>query len=188
MALVKCEHGHYFDDRRFDYCPYCRELETSDGDENSIGEMKTQYKPKLIENDEGSLTEFYGENVGEEEKTISIFSLRENNLLTAGWLVCVEGPEKGKSYAIFPGRNFAGRSDYMDIVFYDDREISRDRHFSVVYDPKSGKFFAVEGGGMTYINGELICGQREIFENDMLEAGKSSFCFVPFCKGDRIWK
>lgn len=187
MALVKCEHGHYYDNLRSSECPYCERL-GADGEGNSIGEQKTQYKSELFDKEEGSLTEFYGEDVAEDEKTISIFSFDEDNLLTAGWLVCVKGPDKGRGIAVYSGRNFAGRDDRMDIIIYGDREISRDKHFSVVYDPKSVRFFAIEGSGRTYVNGELLSGQKEIFENDRLEAGQSEFCFVPFCKGERVWK
>ena len=32
-----------------------------------------------------------------------------------GWLVCIEGPSKGRDYKIMTEKNFLGRSETMDI-------------------------------------------------------------------------
>ncbi len=186
MAIVKCEKGHYYDDRRFGECPYCEKLQAAADQDDAVGEHKTQYRFVPVD-EEGSVTQYYGDDVDEGEKTIGIYRFAEDNLLTAGWLVCVAGPDKGRSFSIYPGRSFAGRSENMDIVFYGDRGISRDRHFSIIYDPKSVRFFAVEGNAATYVNGTLLSVHRELFENDRIRAGESEFCFIPFCKGERCW-
>lgn len=61
----------------------------------------------------------------------------KRNRLTAGWLVCTEGMERGASYPIYAGRNFVGRDDSMDIILRGDRGICRKRHGAVVYDPRA---------------------------------------------------
>ena len=187
MAIIKCDKGHYYDDRRYSECPYCEKLQKAKGFDSSANENKTQYKYDIPAKGSGNVTQYYGEDVGDSEKTISIYHYEGDNLLVAGWLVCVSGPDKGRSCNVYSGRNFAGRSESMDIVFYGDKSISRERHFSIVYDPKSNSFFAVEGKGSAFINGELLTVKRELVENDRIEAGESEFCFVPFCKGERHW-
>ena len=185
MSIIQCDQGHYFDDSRDTECPYCKKLKTFIISEDDFGEKLTQYKVK--DDDEAVMTESYGENVDENEKTIGIFDRDERNRLTAGWLVCTEGIERGASYTIYSGRNFVGRDEGMDVVLREDKGISRKRHFSLVYDPKSKKYYAVEGESVVYINSDPLSGSREIFENDVFQAGSSKYLFIPFCTGDRIW-
>ena len=186
MSIVQCIRGHYYDDSRDIACPYCRKYESEGLSEDDFSERLTQYK--ALEDDDAVRTEAYGENVEENEKTIGIFEKSERNRLTAGWLVCTEGMERGASYPIYAGRNFVGRDDSMDISLRGDRGICRKRHGAVVDDPRSRRFFAVAGEGALYVNGDPLSDSREIFENDSIQAGKSTYLFVPFCKGERFWK
>lgn len=187
MAIVQCENNHYYDDSKDSVCPYCIKQGGQDFDISSVNEQTTEYKG-AEEYDGGVLTEAYGESPAEEDKTIGVYSVREGNLLTAGWLVCIQGKERGVSHTVYSGRNFAGRSDEMDIVLYDDSAVSRSRHFSVVYEPRENKYYLGEGTGRTYLNGKILIGYREIYENDIIEAGNSKYCFVAFCNEERRWK
>lgn len=187
MAIVQCANGHYYEDSRDEVCPYCQKLSNDVPAEEAGGEQITQYKPS-VEDDDAALTEAYGENVDDNEKTVGVFLKQQRNLLTSGWLVCIDGFEKGASYTIFAGRNFAGRDEMMDIVLRGDNGICRQRHCSLVYDPYSNRFFAVAGEGALYINGKPLASTAELFENDILQLGGSSYLFIPFCKGDRVWK
>lgn len=187
MAIIQCPKGHYYEDSRDDTCPYCKKMASDTLENEDIGEQLTQYKTPVID-DEEVPTEAYGENVKEEEKTIGIFTQEERNLLTAGWLVCVKGIEKGASYPIYSGRCFVGRDEMMDIVLRGDRTISRKQHCSLVYDPRANRFFAVSGEGLVYINNRILSSTAELFENDILQLGDSAYLFIPFCKGERVWK
>lgn len=187
MAIVQCEQGHYYDDCRDEICPYCIKLSTANTFyDDPLEEQPTQYKC-VLDFEDGTLTEAYGDFTDEDEKTIGIYSIKQGNLLTVGWLICVSGIEKGNSHTFYSGRNFVGRSEDMDIILNDDVAVSREKHFSIIYDPKSNKFYAVEGSGRTYINGNPLIGQRELFENDLIEVGESAYCFVPYCKEERVW-
>ncbi|MBQ8828279.1 MAG: FHA domain-containing protein [Clostridia bacterium] len=99
----------------------------------------------------------------------------------------MNGIEKGKSYPVYSGRNFAGRSIDMDIVLSDDSVISRENHFSIVYDPKSITFYLVAGEGRTYLNGEHVQAGTEITDGDEISVGESRYIFTPFCKKGRVW-
>ena len=105
-----------------------------------------------------------------------------------GWLVCVEGAEKGRDYRIHAGRNFIGRSLKMDIAVVDDVKISRENHCSVVYDPHSNGFSLVPGEGTnTYLGGQQIMKPQPINDNDEIKLGDSMFVFISYCKGERKW-
>lgn len=187
MAIVQCSRNHYYDDERNTSCPYCEKFNNAIAPESGINEQLTSYVDPSEYDDNAQLTEGYGDSVYEYEKTIGVFWDETQNLLTTGWLVCVEGSQKGKNYTIHAGRNFAGRSLDMDIVLSDDNSIAREKHFSVVYEPKSIAFYLVCGEGNTYLNNEAVVSQKEMFDGDIIQAGNSKYLFVPFCKEGRDW-
>lgn len=75
----------------------------------------------------------------------------------------------------------------MDIRLTDDAYISRDNHFSIVYDPKTNIFSFVPGGGETHINNMVVNSVQQLCEDDVLEAGQTKYLFVPYCKEGRTW-
>ena len=187
MAIVQCLYNHYYDDKKNSSCPYCEKMQNAVTGAEELNEKLTSYISPADADEDIQLTEGYGESVSEFDKTIGIFMDESHNLLTAAWLVCVEGSEKGKSYVIHSGRNFAGRSLNMDIVLSDDLSIAREKHFSIVYDPKSIVFYLVAGAGHTYVNGDAVLEERTLEEGDILVVGNSRYIFVPFCKEGREW-
>ena len=187
MAIVQCSNNHYYDDKRNSTCPYCEKNNVVIAN-TGVNEQLTSYYIDPVEiDDNAQLTEAYGENVTEFEKTIGIFIDETQNICTVAWLVCVEGAERGKSYVLHSGRNFAGRSQDMDIVLSDDDFISREKHFSIIYDPKSIAFYLVSGSGHTYINDSLVSSEKIMVDGDVIQAGQSKYIFVPFCKEGREW-
>lgn len=186
MAIVQCNNHHYYDDSKNLECPYCKKMESLE-DVNELGEQLTSYKDDVFDMQEEQLTEGYGDFVEEYEKTIGIYTDETKNTLTAGWLVCRQGIEKGKSYIIHSGRNFAGRSVDMDIVLSGDFKISEQKHFSIVFDPKSILFYFVGGNGQVYINGKAVNKECLLEDGDLILAGDSEYVFVPFCKKGRVW-
>ena len=187
MAIVQCPNNHYYDDKKNTQCPYCEKLNARECEDDLNEQLTSYFEPE--ENDDNvQLTEGYGEVVYEYEKTIGIFTDETNNVLTTGWLVCISGAEKGKSYTLHSGRNFVGRSLNMDVVLSDDVSISREKHFSIVYDPRSVRFYLVAGSGYTYKNEQLISMDNELFEGDIIRAGQNQYIFIPFCKEGREWE
>ena len=127
---------------------------------------------------------------GEDDKTISFgfFGMTQLKPVT-GWLICMNGSEKGKDFRLHADKNFVGRSTNMDVVLIDDKKIARDKHCSVVYDPRSNLFFAsAEGGNLTYVNGEIISTPIDLKEGDIITIGDTDLLFVRFCKGGRSWE
>lgn len=188
MAILLCPNGHYYDDKRNCDCPYCEKINQSATASVSFNEQLTSYISPAEMDDDVQLTEGYGESVNEFEKTIGIFLDENENVLTAGWLVCITGLERGKSYVIRSGRNFAGRSPEMDIVLSDDEFIVREKHFSIVFDPKSIAFYLVSGEGQTYINGQVVTAEHPLNAGDILQVGHSEYRFVPYCREGCVWE
>jgi hypothetical protein len=106
-----------------------------------------------------------------------------------GWLVCVEGVEKGRDYRLHSEKNWIGRSESMDIIIKDPA-ISRENHAAVVYDPRKETFDIRPGEvrGMVYVNGEEAAKSLNLSPYDRIELGDSKFLFIPFVGGDFNWR
>lgn len=187
MAIIKCQFGHFYDDRRSGECPYCGKLRETIPQSEQLNEQLTSYIMNVPGEADDRLTEAYGENVSDFERTFGVY-LEDGNVLTAGWLVCVEGLERGRSTPIHTGRNFAGQGFDMDIELPSDAVTGKGMQFSVVYDPKDITFYLLPGDALVYLNGKAVYSQTILAEGDELSVGKCRYLFVPFCKEGREWK
>lgn len=178
MAIIQCQAGHFFDSLRFAECPFCKARESDTSENFSL----TQLNIPLAD-------DFRVFNGGSSEtKTVGYFDEVFNTRPVTGWLVAVSGQMKGKSYEIFPGRNFAGTYDDMDIPLTYDRKICGENHFSIIYDPKSISFYAVAGAGGIFVNSKPVIRQQKLKQGDVLQAGDTEMIFIPFCRKGRAWK
>ena len=184
MAIVKCEKGHFYDDVKYKGCPHCSELLPESGEESKTVALSAAAIAKA----DASVVREHMNALIQEEKTVSLQPGESGIDPVVGWLVCVEGPEKGRDYRVHSGRNFIGRSLRMDISIADDPAITRENHCSVVYDPQSGNFFLVAGTGTnTYLDGERLTAPARLEEGEIIRIGDSKFCFVAYCKGEVRW-
>jgi predicted component of type VI protein secretion system len=87
------------------------------------------------------------------------------------------------------GKNFVGRSQSMDVILVDDKKISRDKHCSIIFDPKSNEFYvAAEGGNLVYLNNQMLEGSAKLEQEDVITIGDTSLMFIPFCREVRQWE
>lgn len=107
-----------------------------------------------------------------------------------GWLVCVEGPSRGKSYTIRGGINSIGRSDRMDITITGDRTISMENHAKVSYSDRNSRFNLLPGDGrnIIYLNGEEVFSPMPLQPYDCIDFGETKLLFLPFCGERFTWK
>lgn len=91
------------------------------------------------------------------DKTVAVHVFENGIEPVVGWLVCVNGEEKGRDYRLIRGRNCIGRDSDMDVTIRKDQKVTREEHCSVVYDEKSNLTFLVPGNGtLTYYKGEML--------------------------------
>ena len=157
--MKQCDNGHFYDENRFESCPYCQE---------GAGVGKT-VAASLV-----------GKTVGIIKKKIGIDP-------AVGFLVCISGPHRGADYKLVAGRNFIGRAAAMDVALADDDTVSRESHALVTYDAKHNTFSLSpgQGRGITYCNDEQVEMVRPLNAYDVIEVGKSQLVFLPLC-GDRF--
>lgn len=206
--VTKCEFGHWYEDAVHRVCPHCK---------RNSEKLNMRIEDDVVEDDKTvafaqadlSLGEELGAIIGNsaggsdlfggnsfdfgtdgDDKTISFgfFGVTEIQPVT-GWLVCVNGSEKGKDFRLCSGKNFVGRSTSMDVVLTDDKKITREKHCNISYDHKGNCFYlSPEGGNMTYLNAQLVIKPSELKEGDMITLGDTELVFIPFCKGERVWE
>lgn len=163
MSLTRCVNGHLFSSRRHgSICPYCN--------------MIVDYPDKK-------------QAMMKDEDTPYISEIEVMDPVT-GWLVCIEGPAKGRDYRIMAEKNFIGRAEDMHIQIIGDNTISRRNHAVVVYDPKKRNTILLPGdsSGLTYLNNEAVYQPAELSAYDIIEIGKSKLLFMPLCGEHFEWE
>lgn len=175
MGIRRCENGHYYDDEKFFRCPYCG-INIDLEDEIDSDQDKTVAIADIN----------YSED--DDDRTIMAEGKEEKRYFVTGWLVCVDGAEKGRDYRLHMGFNRIGRSYQMDICLKDDLAITRDNHCSVIYDDKNGQFLVKPSvGTVTYLNGNILLSAEIIKTGDRIRVGQSTLELVAFCNGEKKW-
>ena len=104
-----------------------------------------------------------------------------------GWLVCIDGPAKGRDYRIHSQYNYIGRAQHMDICISGDDCISAERAAVIAYDSEE-KFFSFGpsmGHNVVRVNGKMLMNAVVLNAYDELTIGKTKLLFVPLC-GERF--
>ena len=203
--ITRCSNGHWYDTSTNKTCPHCKQeseklsIRLNDMEEDdrtiSITEVDLSLGEELgaiIGSSIGSFTPPLNETIGEDEdgdKTVSFgfFGITATQPVT-GWLVCMNGEEKGKDFRLHSGKNFIGRGASMDVMLVDDKTIARDKHCSIAYDPKGNSFYvSSENGNITYLNQKIIEEAVKIKDGDEITVGETVLQFIPFCWVDRTW-
>lgn len=190
MAIIRCPHGHFYDDEKYDSCPTCEKRTTAGWKQNdektvSFGIMGHVMKEIHLSAEETEKPKVRGS--WDSEKTVALSGFDAAELLV-GWLVCVSGEGRGKDYRLYSGFNRIGRSLDSDLCIQ-DQAIAENMHCAVVYDEKSEAFYVVPGkGSLTYLNQKTVQEAVGLNEGDQIELGETVLEFVPFCKGGHTWK
>lgn len=161
--MRQCDNGHFYDETRFESCPYC-------GEGAGIG------KTMAVAD-------------GRSEKTVAVIRSKNGIEPVAGFLICVSGPHRGADYRLVAGRNFVGRSASMDVALTEDESVSRENHALVTYDAKHNSFSISpgQGRGITYCNDEQVEMVRPLKAFDIIEVGRSQLLFLPLCGENFQW-
>lgn len=203
--IVRCNNGHWYDSAVNKVCPHCKQeserlgirLDDVEEDDKTVSIMAADLSlgeelGAIIGNSIGTpLPDFKGTaSDSDEDKTISFgfFGLTAIQPVT-GWLVCMNGGEQGKDYRLHTGRNFVGRGTSMDVMLVDDKTISRDKHCSVIYDPKGNSFYlSPEGGNTVYLDDQMVDSPVKLQEGSRITIGETELMFIPFCREGRTWE
>ena len=214
MKVIQCQNGHFYDGDKFASCPHC----SADSDNtvpvynqsvgggtvynNAAENIVGNFADSDVTRPDDEVTVSYAD-AAQDEKTVAMWEepVNQNNdpfipqivkqerfAPVVGWLVCVDGVERGRDYRLHGGRNFIGRNPQMDVSIPDDPKLSRDNHASIIYDVRSQKFFALPGeASHTALNGAVLDAPSVLSDGDIIECGGGKLCFISFCKEGRTW-
>lgn len=122
--------------------------------------------------------------------TIGIFEKKYGLNPVVGWLVCVEGAEKGKDYRLMDRINTIGRGEDNDVVLKGEQTISMKNHARIAYDRKHNNFQIIPGEGhnIIYLNDAPIYMPQRLNSHDVIEFGDMKLIFVPLCTDKFQWQ
>lgn len=214
MAITECGKGHVYDTDQYAACPYCNGGRSMidfsnngfDGDIGKTvipGQTAPAANPQYMGNPEDNnyamnaeepgktvAPESYRRNLEEENKTVAVFKKEHDLDPVAGWLVCIEGPEKGKDYRLWTRINTIGRSEKMDVCIKKDVTISKENHARLAYDPKHNNFQLIPAESINniYHNNEPVYTPVQLKAYDVIELGESKVVFIPLCAERFTWE
>lgn len=189
MTIQECGNGHLYDTDQFASCPYCQ------GSVNKIN-FETAAVGKTVGNAPAEVgatvapSNYAKQDRSDTGKTVGVFQKKMNLEPVVGWLVCFEGPEKGKDFRIYGRNNTVGRSEKMDICIKGDETISRENHARLAYDQKHNAFHLIpaESTNAIYLNDEPVYVPTKIESYDVIEFGDCKLVFIPFCNDRFTWQ
>ena len=129
-------------------------------------------------------------SVTEAGKTVGMMQAKMGFDPVVGWLACVEGPSRGKSYVITGGVNTIGRSDRMDITITGDMKLSAENHAKISYSDRNNRFNLLPGDGrnIIYLNGDEVFIPMPLNAYDLIDFGETKLLFIPLCGERFAWK
>ena len=206
MALRECGNGHVYDADQHAACPYCnsgRNMISFEKDSRGNVTMSPDGYNATRAPQQSGAAQIYPERLGKtvapeeyqkrikkENRTVGIFEKKYNLEPVVGWLVCIEGPGKGKDYHLWARINSIGRSEDMDVCLSEDMTISKRNHARIAYDSKHNMFQLIPGDSTTntiYLNDEPVYIPAKLKAYDVIELGEGKFVFIPFCNERFNW-
>ena len=216
VKMVRCSKGHFYNSELSDTCPQCAAEERAAGAAFYDSGKGRAYEAEAAD-DYGSTTpiptenQFYSDVPPTEPvpgaESFFTGNIKQNGKVddyndetipagyqssigfspVVGWLVCIDGPSKGKDYRVHDGYNYIGRSPHMQICIEGDKRIGRERHASIAYDPDEMLFFLspVDGKSFVRLNDKLVMGPTQVNAYDVIIIGSTKLLLVPLC-GERF--
>ena len=196
MELKYCENGHAYDPSITPECPECAAKRAFKGtislnggirSGNAAAYGKTMPLVAQPENGSPAAAESYSKTM-----PVHYGESRPGNQVifpVAGWIVCREGAEWGKSFPVHEQNNYIGRAESNDICLAADPTVSREHHAVIAYDSRSRVFYfsPSTGASIIYLNGQPVFNTVSLKAYDELEIGKCKFLFIPLCGENFQW-
>lgn len=215
MGMKRCGNGHFYDDNKYQQCPYCG-ISTMDSSRTmpiiksappQVSQQPGQYvssarirsmqgrtvSQKTVQpnyyNTQNMPSGFIQNLAEDDNKTIGIVKKEKGIDPVVGWVVCIEGPTRGVDYRLKAERNFIGRDPSMDIAIIGDMSVSRENHAIISYNPKNNGFRILpgDGHGLVYVNDDEVFMPVELKTGDIIELGQTKLIFVALCDERFQW-
>lgn len=203
MNLTRCSNGHYYDADTYASCPHCggaavenKTVSYDSGPTQSLADTVDLDSFRNAEADSARnipVAEPAGGFDLDDAKTISIYQNSKVDTVQmspiVGWLVCTKGKFYGQDFRLKSGRNFIGRGSDMDVCLAGESTVSRDRHATIIHEPRQNVFIAQPGESreLFYVNGNVVLTPVQLKKNDVLQIGNVQLMLIPCCDDAFNW-
>lgn len=186
--MVTCSKGHYYDEKKYMVCPYCGIDDDEDGKTVAMHSGSPAYDATMVPMGGLSASPIDFVITPGASDNVTMAANPEVPRYVAGWLVCIQGEDKGRDFRIYKGNNFVGRDYSMDIRVENDETVSRKKHCSIIYEPKQSRFYVKPMENLVYAGERMLDATEELYSGQELTIGNSTFVFIAFCGEDRRWE
>ncbi len=130
-----------------------------------------------------------GKRVDEKQHTVGMMQKKMGLEPVVGWLVCIDGVDKGRDYRLMARINSIGRSEEMDVCIKGDQSISNENHARLGYESKHNTFHLIpaESKNPIYLNDQVVYVPTQLSPYDVLEFGETRLVFIPLCSALFNW-
>jgi hypothetical protein len=107
-----------------------------------------------------------------------------------GWLIVVDGPGRGTSFALTGGVSQIGRGEDQAVQLdFGDSTISRANHAAVAFDEETCGFFIGHGGksNLVRLNGKPLLSTEALKHGDEIVIGETTLRLVALCGDAFCW-
>lgn len=219
MATTECGRGHIYDSDIYPSCPYCSNTQPVINFDRTVrgGAQPAAYAEDRtapvdfgraganagFEGSRGTASVMQddgvtqpprdyarGRRADEGQHTVGDMGQRLGLELVVGWLVCIEGRDKGRAYELWGRINTIGRSERMDVCIKGDQSISKENHARLGYDPKNNRFRLIPAASTNniYLNDDVVDVPTQLHSYDVIEFGETKLAFIPFCSSRFTWE
>lgn len=172
MKIQVCQNNHVYDIEKYQNCPLCGAKKFSS---ESNGNHYQKIRLKNIPSEKDALP------------TISPYDSL-NTYFVTGWLVCIEGSQKGRDYSLHYGCHKIGNFPSCDIFLNNNTE-TEICYCSIIYDPKSNRFYlSPKEETDVFINHKIVRRVQLLQASDFIQIGSEIFEFIPFCTEEKTWE
>ena len=212
MAMQQCPNGHLYDDSKNSSCPFCSGNSVNatvplfdERQSSGNGDMfpPTAQLDGFVPHQEYTPPQPQVAQPAQEfpattpvgtpfEKTTYIENIVNENGVTEvmGWLVCLDGKNRGADFKIHGEKNTIGRGSENDINLDFDSAISKGVNAIIAYDNRNNKFFLYQSNSLNnmYINGDLLLTPVQLKDYDIIEIGNTKMIFRSLCNDTFVWE
>lgn len=161
-----CTNGHQMEDE-WTECPYCQRTGFQRA---GLGGMnKTRVETA------GGDAAMPVSVVADPRKTVLLSTLKRSPVV--GWLVAMNGPQKGEDFRLREGQNIIGSGSGLEITLLHDLAISS-KHASIRYRDGVFSLTDLDSTNGTYLNDRTdAIAKEELKDNDLIRVGEVSLKF-----------
>jgi hypothetical protein len=158
-----CNNGHQLEDSWTD-CPYCARTGYKGAAVAAVGKTRAEVTATQVEQS----------TAADPRKTILLSTAKRAPVV--GWVVVMNGTQKGEDFRLREGKNSLGTADGSEVTLRDQTVSSK--HASISY--RDGKFFItdLDSTNGTFLNDETEpLARTELKDNDVIRVGDTTLKF-----------